>query len=173
MMDEAIYLAVKTNIPEVFTYCMMYANIKKDIVSINLLNYHTKKSDEEGNLPSRQTSFIQSMTQVANFTRKVLKKEDYLNLYKDFDTLLKIDDISDLELTDFNGWEFNLDRYQKALEFELQGDFDAALEIYQQNEIQADIERVKMLKAELGREIRDGEKHLVFQNVKDIFFETD
>jgi hypothetical protein len=70
------------------------------------------------------------MTQVANFTKKVLKKEDYLNLYKDFDTLLKIDDISDLELTDFNGWEFNLDRYQKALEFELQGDFDAALEIY-------------------------------------------
>ena len=68
-----------------------------------------------------------------------MKKEDYLNLYKDFDTLLKIDDISDLELTDFNGWEFNLDRYQKALEFELQGDFYAALEIYQQNEIQCDI----------------------------------
>ena len=51
------------------------------------------------------------MAQIANFTKKVLKKEDYLNLYKDFDTLLKIDDISDLELTDFNGWEFNLEAY--------------------------------------------------------------
>ena len=30
---------------------------------------------------------------VANFTKKVLKKEDYLNLYKYFETLLKIDDI--------------------------------------------------------------------------------
>lgn len=51
------------------------------------------------------------MSIVANFTRKNLKKEDYLNLYKDFDTLLKIDDISDLELTDFNGWEFDLELY--------------------------------------------------------------
>ena len=98
---------------------MMYANIKKDIVSINLLNYYTKSTEDDETIPSKQTSFIQSMTQVANFTKKVLKKEDYLNLYKDFDTLLKIDDISDLELTDFNGWEFNLDKYQKALEFEL------------------------------------------------------
>jgi len=48
---------------------------------------------------------------VANFTKKILKKEDYLSLYKDFDTLLRIDDISDLELSDFNGWEFDLESY--------------------------------------------------------------
>ena len=53
MMDEAIYLAVKTNIPEVHSYCMQYANVKKDTVSINLLNYHNQKIDEEGNTPSR------------------------------------------------------------------------------------------------------------------------
>ena len=105
---------------------------------------------------------IRSMTQIANFTKEVLKKEDYLNLYKDFDTLLKIDDISDLELTDFNGWEFNLDLYQKALEYELSGNFDKALKIYQDNKIQADIERVKALKTELYQEIRTGEKNLVF-----------
>jgi hypothetical protein len=55
------------------------------------------------------------MNQVANFTKKTLKKEDFLNLYKDFDTLLKIDDISDLELADFNGWEFDLEAYHEAL----------------------------------------------------------
>jgi hypothetical protein len=49
------------------------------------------------------------MSQVANFTKKILKKEDYLNLFKDFDTLLKINDIGDLELTDFNGWGFDLE----------------------------------------------------------------
>lgn len=53
MMDEAIYLAVKTNIPEVHTYCMMYANIKKDIVSINLLNYYTKSTEDDERVPSR------------------------------------------------------------------------------------------------------------------------
>ena len=78
---------------------------------------------------------IRALTQIANFTKKVLKKEDYLNLYKDFDTLLKIDDISDLELNDFNGWEFNLEAYQKALEHELSGEFDEALKIYQANKI--------------------------------------
>jgi hypothetical protein len=50
-----------------------------------------------------------------------LKKEDFSNLFKDFDTLLRIDDISDLELNDFNSWEFNLDEYQKALDFEFEG----------------------------------------------------
>ncbi len=64
-----------------------------------------------------------------------MRKEDYLNLYKDFDTLLKIDDISDLELTDFNGWEFNLEAYQIALEYEFQGEFDKALKIYEENKI--------------------------------------
>ena len=51
------------------------------------------------------------MTQLANFSQKQLKKEDFNNLYKDFDTLLKIDDITDLELSDFNSWELNLDEY--------------------------------------------------------------
>ena len=102
------------------------------------------------------------MSQIANFTKKVLKKEDYLNLYKDFDTLLKIDDISDLELTDFNGWEFNLEQYQKALEYELSGEYDKALKIYKENKIQADIERVTALKNEMKKEFRDGEKHLMF-----------
>ena len=36
------------------------------------------------------------------------QKEDYNNLYKDFDTLLKIDDINDLDLSDFNGWDIDL-----------------------------------------------------------------
>ena len=105
------------------------------------------------------------MSQMANFTKKMLKKEDYLNLYKDFDTLLKIDDISDLELTDFNGWEFNLEQYQKALEHELSGEFNEALKIYKENKIQSDMDRVKSLNNEIYKEIRDGEKTLVFQNI--------
>ena len=70
------------------------------------------------------------MTQLANFSQKQLKKEDFNNLYKDFDTLLKIDDISDLELSDFNSWELNLDEYQRALDLEFSGRFQEAQAIY-------------------------------------------
>jgi hypothetical protein len=51
------------------------------------------------------------MTHLANFAHKQLRKEDYNNLYKDFDTLLKIDDINDLDLSDFNGWDIDLAKY--------------------------------------------------------------
>jgi len=47
-------------------------------------------------------------------------------LYKDFDTLLKIDDITDLELSDFNSWELNLEEYQQALDLEFKGKFAEA-----------------------------------------------
>ena len=92
-----------------------------------------------------------------------------MNLYKDFYTLLKIDDISDLELKDFNGWEFNLEDYQKALEHELAGEFDQALLLYKKNKIQSDIERVKALKEAFAKELSPGEKHVVFQNFNDVF----
>jgi len=32
-------------------------------------------------------------------------------LFKDFETLTKIEDITDLELQDFNGWEIDLEQY--------------------------------------------------------------
>ena len=73
---------------------------------MNLIDFH-----EEQDYPDSQSSMIRSLTQVANFTQKQLRKEDYSNLYKDFDTLLKIDDITDLELADFNGWDINLEEY--------------------------------------------------------------
>jgi len=50
------------------------------------------------------------MVQVANFSKKQMK-EDFANLNKDFDTLLRIDDINDLELAEFNAWEIDLDQY--------------------------------------------------------------
>ena len=54
---------------------------------------------------------VKAITQIANFSQKQLKKEDFNNLQKDLETLLKIEDISDLELADFNGWDINLEDY--------------------------------------------------------------
>lgn len=98
------------------------------------------------------------MTQIANFSQKQLKKEDYSNLFKDFETMLKIDDITDLELTDFNGWDINLEDYQKALDLEFQGNFIEAETIYKNNGIKNDILRVQNLQKELSKELREGEK---------------
>jgi hypothetical protein len=66
-------------------------------------------------------------------------------LYKDFDTLLRIDDISDLELSDFNSWEINLEEYQKALDYEFEGKFAEAMKIYEENNLNNDVLRVKQI----------------------------
>ena len=108
------------------------------------------------------------MTQIANFSQKQLRKEDYNNLYKDFETLLKIDDITDLELTDFNGWEINLDQYQRALDLEFSGNFAEAEQIYQANGIKNDVLRVQNLQKELSKELRDGEKYLTMVNINSL-----
>jgi len=72
-----------------------------------MIDFHKEKT----NPGSSAATLIKSLVQIANFSKKQLKKEDFSNLYKDFDTLLRIDDISDLELSDFNSWEINLDDY--------------------------------------------------------------
>lgn len=74
-----------------------------------------------------------------------MKKEDFANLNKDFDTLLRIDDINDLELSEFNAWEIDLDQYQKALDLEFKGEFQKAKVIYEKNGLQNDIFRVTKL----------------------------
>jgi len=50
-----------------------------------------------------------------------------------------------LELSDFNGWEINLEDYQKALDLEFEGKFEQAQAIYQANGVKNDVVRVKNL----------------------------
>lgn len=100
------------------------------------------------------------MTQLANFSQKQLKKEDFNNLYKDFDTLLKIDDITDLELSDFNSWELNLEDYQVALDLEFRGKFAEAQKIYAEQGLKNDVLRVKNLQKEFMKELSPGEHYM-------------
>ena len=87
-------------------------------------------------------------------------------MYKDFYTLLRIDDISDLELNDFNSWEINLEEYQKALDLEFEGRFEDAKKIYEENGLNNDVFRVNSILSELNKELRDGEKHLIFSDIR-------
>ena len=121
MIDEALYLAFQSKLPQLLTATRHYAVKKRNVMVHNLIDFHEEKAN-----PGNPSSLVKSMTQIANFSQKQLRKEDYNNLYKDFETLLKIDDITDLELTDFNGWEINLEQYQRALDLEFSGSFAEA-----------------------------------------------
>ena len=127
-----------------------------------MIDFHKEKTTPG----SSATSLLKSLVQIANFSKKQLKKEDFSNLYKDFDTLLRIDDISDLELSDFNSWEINLDEYQKALDLEFEGKFTEAIKIYEENGLNNDVFRVKSILNELSKELKEGEKHIIFEDIK-------
>ena len=129
----------------------------------NLISFHEEKVN-----PGTSSSLIKAMTQIANFSGKQLRKEDYNNLYKDFETLVKIDDITDLELKDFNGWEIDLEQYQRALDLEFEGNFAEAEKIYKTNNISNDVSRVQNLQKDLGKELREGEKYLTLVNMNDL-----
>lgn len=125
LVDDAVQLAIQTQNAQLVYECRLHAKRTSNVMVINLLDYYTEKSN-----PASQQSLVSAMTQLANFSQKQLKKEDFNNLYKDFDTLLKIDDITDLELSDFNSWELNLEDYQVALDLEFRGKFAEAQKIY-------------------------------------------
>ena len=130
------------------------------------MDYHRQKSQ-----PGAQSPLVKSMVHLANFSAKQLRKEDYNNLYKDFDTLLKIDDINDLDLSDFNGWDIDLAKYQQALDHEFSGEFDDALKLYQECGISNDVTRVKNLQKELSKDLRDGEKYMTLVNIQQLLSE--
>lgn len=106
MADEGLYLAFRSKIPQLLTVCKHFAKQKQNMIVENLISLHEEKVN-----PGTSSSLIKAMSQIANFSGKQLRKEDYNNLYKDFETLVKIDDITDLELKDFNGWEIDLEQY--------------------------------------------------------------
>lgn len=166
MLDEALFLAFKSRIPQLLTACKAYAAKKQNVTVENLITLH-----EEKTTPGTSTSLLKAMVQIANFSGKQLRKEDYNNLYKDFETLIKIEDITDLELQDFNGWEIDLDQYQRALDLEFEGNFAEAEKIYAKNDIKNDVLRVQNLQKELRKELREGEKYLTLVNINDLLKE--
>lgn len=153
LADDALHIAFKLNNQRLISMASSFAHKQRSPLLSNLIDYHMEKEN-----PNYQTSLVRAMNQIANFSQKQLKKEDYSNLYKDFETLLKIDDITDLELTDFNGWDINLEDYQKALDLEFQGNFMEAEQIYKRSGIKNDVLRVQNLQKELSKELREGEK---------------
>lgn len=160
LYEEALGFAFEMNSGPLMVHAKVLARKQKHVFVECLVEHHR---DKDG---GASTNLMRSLVQIANFSKKQLKKEDFSNLYKDFDTLLKIDDVTDLELNDFNTWDLNLEAYQKALDLEFDGKFEAAMKIYEENGLNNDVFRVKSILGELNKELRDGEKHLIFQDLR-------
>lgn len=48
---------------------------------------------------------------------------------------------------------------------EFEGKFEEAMKIYEENGLNNDVFRVKSIIGELNKELRDGEKHLIFADL--------
>ena len=105
LYDEALCFAFEMNSGPLLVHARVLAH-KQNHTLVEALVEHHREKDGAGT-----TNLMRSLVQIANFSKKQLKKEDFSNLYKDFDTLLKIDDVTDLELNDFNTWDLNLEAY--------------------------------------------------------------
>lgn len=54
------------------------------------------------------------------------------------------------------------------MDFEFEGKFEEAMAIYEKNDLNNDVLRVKSIIGELGKELRDGEKHFIMSDLRKI-----
>ena len=60
MMDEAVFLAIKTNQPEIISYCKAMAHHRKDVIALNMLEFHEQQV--QGATAPKQASWVRSLT---------------------------------------------------------------------------------------------------------------
>ena len=63
MIDEALFLAFQSELPQLITAAKHYAVKKRNVMVQNLINFHEEKAN-----PGTPSSLVKSMTQIANFS---------------------------------------------------------------------------------------------------------
>lgn len=164
LYEPSLKIALETRSHHLINTILVFARAQKNASILGLVNY----IKEQWHPGSSNITLIKSMEQIANFSKKQLKKEDLGNIYKDFETLLRIDDINDLELSDFNSWEINLEAYQTALNYELDGKFDEAKQLYKENNLTSDMTRVDNIQKQINKEMAEREKNIFFSELKNL-----
>lgn len=162
--EASLKIALETKSTQLLNTIAIFARAQRNISVLSIVNY----IKEQWSPGSSNISLVKSMEQIANFSKKQLKKEDLGNIYKDFETLLRIDDINDLELSDFNSWEINLEIYQTALNFELDGKFDEAKQLYKENNLSSDMTRVDNIQKQINKEMSERDKNIFFSELKNL-----
>lgn len=106
--ENAIKIALQMESYQLKSTIQSFAISHHNIPIISLMSHIMKDSALDEN---QDDSLVSAMSRIANFSKKQLRKEDLANIYKDFETLIRVKDINDLELSDFNSWDIDLEEY--------------------------------------------------------------
>ena len=164
--EASMKIAVEMKSIQLLNTISSFARAQRNISVLWVVNYIKEKFSPG----STNSNLVKSMEQIANFSKKQLKKEDLGNIFKDFETLLRIEDINDLELSDFNSWEINLEAYQTALNYELDGKYDEAKQLYsyKDNNLTSDMNRVDNIQKQINKEMAESENNIFFSELKSV-----
>ena len=77
MFEEALYLAFEMNSQQCINCIRNFAKKQRRIIMQSAIDFHKEKTSPG----SSATTLIKSLVQIANFSKKQLKKEDFSNLY--------------------------------------------------------------------------------------------
>jgi len=101
-------------------------------------------------------TLTQDITKISEYAHKTLMGEDMQNIINDYNILMNVRSVHELDLEEFNPWEINLREYERALRLELDGKYNEAKEIYLRNKLDIDAKRVgnlALLKAQMNQGI--------------------
>jgi len=74
-----------------------------------------------------------------------LSKEDTQRVMNEYHSLMNIENINELDLSQFDSWNINFEQYETALDLELKGDYEKAAILYKNNKLEADAKRAETL----------------------------
>eukprot|EP00826_Nyctotherus_ovalis_P050032 TRINITY_DN6091_c0_g3_i4.p1 TRINITY_DN6091_c0_g3~~TRINITY_DN6091_c0_g3_i4.p1 ORF type:complete len:458 (+),score=32.42 TRINITY_DN6091_c0_g3_i4:36-1376(+) len=76
---------------------------------------------------------------------KELEKEDVQQMKNEYHTLMNIESVNELDLSEFSSWGIDFEQYEAGLNLELSGNYEKAAALYEKNKLEADARRAKKL----------------------------
>jgi len=134
----ALKLSISTKIPYLFRVLYSFSLCYNYPFMYDLVKSEFEKIEQYG--PEHEIQMI------CDWSHKTLTTEDMNNLVNDYSILCNTNQLKELDLDEFNSWGIDINEYDSALDLELNGELDKALEKYTKCKLKADIKRIKVLK---------------------------
>ena len=115
------------------------------------------------------SNLAMELGRIAEFTHKSMINDDIQNLVNDIHTIMNVESVHELDLDDFNSWEINLEEYERALEYELKGEFEKAEELYERNKLKSDKIRVNAIRKVLTTNRVKNQEPINFIELNELF----
>ena len=102
-----------------------------------------------------EDNIINELNKIIASTNFSLSQNKLQLLIKDIDELIESDGLNTNYLKEYNSLQINLQKYYNGLSMEMEGRFDEAKELYKQNGLNYDYQRVDKLNKELVNQISE------------------